>query len=280
MKLPDEPQLFGENMNNKQIQLSGVSETLLIPLIGRALETQKSSGILEDSKSLEIFNTLNYDFSRFSDPDSRRSMLRTTIRTAIIDRWVQDFLQEHPDATIVELGCGLNSRFERLDTGDIRWYDLDLPEVYEVWKTFFTETDRRSFLPFSAFDKEWISQVKEESQAPWLFISEASVIYFPENMVRELFTSLSDHFPGSYYLFDSVESTFVESLEQNKDALKYCNARIQWTIEDIVRLKEWVPAIEIIKKIDLESADHEFGSFYPADFQKTADGYQLNLIKF
>lgn len=260
------------------LKLSGVSETLLIPLMGRALETKKADGILKDKKSVEVFESLDYDFEKFLDPDSKRSMLRTTIRTTIIDHLVENILEKDPSTTIVELGCGLNSRFERLDNGKVRWYDLDVPEVYEVWKQFFVETDRRTFLPFSAFDKKWITKVKKESKAPWLFISEASVIYFPDKKVQKLFQSLCNHFPGSYYLFDSAEPAFLESLEKDNDALKYCDAKITWSIEDIYHLKKRFPSIDVLKIIDLESADHEYRSLYPADFHKTVDGYQLNLV--
>lgn len=260
------------------LKLSGVSETLLIPLMGRALETKKADGILKDKKSVEVFESLDYDFEKFLDPDSKRSMLRTTIRTTIIDRMVEDILEKNPSITVVELGSGLNSRFERLDNSKVRWYDLDVPEVYEVWQNFFEETDRRTFLPFSAFDERWITKVKQESKGPWLFISEASVIYFSDKKVQKLFQSLCDHFSGSYYLFDSAEPAFLESLEEDNDALKYCDAKIKWSIEDIDHLKKKFPSIDVLKIIDLESADHEYRSLYPADFRKTVDGYQLNLI--
>lgn len=267
-------------MNDKKLGLSGVSETLLIPLMGRALETKRRDGILKDLKSLEIYESLDYDFDKFDEIHSRRSMVRTTIRTAIIDRIVQSHLQDHPDGTVVEVGCGLNSRFERLNPANIQWFDLDVPQVYDVWQKHFSETDRRGFLPYSAFDEEWIAKVKQAAGKPFLFISEASVIYFSKQKVRDLFRLLAKHFPGSYYLFDTAHPSFIASLETNEDALKFCNARIQWTIENINQLEEWVPTIEILKTIDLESPNHEYGSLYPEDFQQAAEGYQLNLVKF
>lgn len=158
-------------------QLKGIPETLLIPLMGRALETlkerKKEKCILNDPKSLDIFKSLDYDFDKFKDRGSHRSMQRTTIRTAIIDRLVLDFLERHPAAAIVELGCGLNTRYERVGGGSLRWFDLDVPEVYQIWKTFFRETKRRTFLPYSAFNDTWLQKLKEEHSGPCLFISEA-----------------------------------------------------------------------------------------------------------
>ncbi|MCW9706847.1 class I SAM-dependent methyltransferase [Fodinibius salsisoli] len=266
-------------MDNEKIRLEGISETLLIPLMGRALATKSRDGVLSDEKSLEIFESLNYDFDKFNDAHSRRSMMRTTIRTAIIDRVVQNHLADHPEGTVVEIGCGLNSRFERLRPANIKWFDLDVPQVHKVWKQHFEETDRRAFLPFSAFDEQWITEAKKGGEGPFLFISEASVIYFPKQKVRQLFQLLGTHFPGSYYLFDTAQPDFIESLTKNEDALKFCNAQIKWSINDVEELKEWVPTIEILNTIDLESSDHEYGALYPDDFQQAAEGYQLNLIR-
>lgn len=266
-------------MGGDKLRLSGISETLLIPLMGRALETKKENSILKDLKSLEIYESLDYNFDKFNDAHSRRSMMRTTIRTAIIDQMVQRHLQDYPDSTVVEIGSGLNSRFERLSPSTAEWFDLDVPQVYEVWQQHFTETDNRTFLPYSAFDEAWIAKVKTASAGPVLFISEASVIYFSEQKVRKLFQLLGNHFRDCFYLFDTAEPVFIASLKKNDDALKFCNAQIKWSIENINQLKEWVPTIEVLNTIDLESPNHEYGSLYPDDFKQTAQGYQLNVIK-
>lgn len=260
-------------------KLKGVPETLLIPLMGRALESQKDDGILNDPKSLEIFKRLDYNFDKFLDEHSRRSYLRTTIRTAIIDRILKDFLVDQPDTTVVEIGCGLNTRFERISHPRVRWFDLDLPEVYEVWSVFFTETDRRHFLPGSAFDGAWMEQLQRRSSGPYFFISEASVIYFPENQVLSLFSDLQRHFPRSHYLFDSGTPAFVQSLEDTKDALKYCTARFQWTLDDVYSLEHRLPDLEVRKTVELEQPDREFSDLYPPGFEPVTDGYQLNLVR-
>lgn len=50
------------------------------------------------------------------------------LRTVILDTWVRDFLAGHPAGTVVDIGTGLNSRFERVDNGQVHWIDLDLPD--------------------------------------------------------------------------------------------------------------------------------------------------------
>lgn len=269
--------------------LGEVQKTMMIPLLGRALETKKKNGILKDWKSVEIVEGLNYDFSKFKDKDSRRSMLRTTTRTVVIDRLVQDFLKDHPSATVVELGCGLNTRFHRIDNGLVNWFDLDMPDVYEVWKKFLSESERQHFLPVSAFDPAWMERVIHTKPSVVLIISEASVVYFPENMIKKLFKDLAQYFPGQYYLFDSASTEFVNNFAK-KDALKYFSARFSWAIDNLDKLKLWDPDLEILKTIDLEIPSHEFLDLYSLSFflktklrqflGKIKPGqYQLNLVK-
>jgi len=54
------------------------------------------------------------------------------LRNREFDRYAQDFLRCHPEAVVVHIGCGLDSRFERVDNGQVEWYDLDLPHVIEL----------------------------------------------------------------------------------------------------------------------------------------------------
>lgn len=260
--------------------LEGVAETLIVPLLGRALETLKPDGILHDEKALSIIENLDFDQSKFNDPLIQRSFLRTTVRTAIIDKLLDEFLTDHPEATVVEIGCGLNSRFERLDNGSVTWFDLDLPAVHDVWKSFFNETERRQFLPYSAFDTDWMDRVKAGSAAPWFFISEASVIYFSEAMVRSLFENMKSRFHDIHYLFDSATPSFIEGLKGSGDAIKLFNVTLGWGVEDISEIKSWIPGMEIIESVNLEDRQHRFGALYPADFIGNEVGYQLNLVRF
>jgi hypothetical protein len=113
-----------------EVDLGAVQETLLIPLIGRAVETKRANGegLINDPKSVEIVEKLNYDFSHW---ESSSSVTGAVLRTRLLDQDVQQFLEKHPTGTVVEIGCGLNDRLNRLrllDGGskldDIRWFDL------------------------------------------------------------------------------------------------------------------------------------------------------------
>ncbi len=126
-------------MTKQKLKLGTVQETLLIPLYFRAKESERDDAICHDSRAQEIVANLDYDFAKF---DSWWLQNDVAIRTEIFDEVVQDFLDRHPQGTIVNLGAGLDGRFYRLDNGLVTWCDLDMPDSIELRSRFYPTSDR------------------------------------------------------------------------------------------------------------------------------------------
>jgi O-methyltransferase involved in polyketide biosynthesis len=120
-------------------KLGSVQKTLLLPLWGRALETKKAHPLLVDATAVRIINSLDYDFSTIATNISYISQLAWIARSLHIDRSIRRFVEQHPSATIVNLGCGLDTTFERVDNGAFAWYDLDLPDVIETAQSLWRQ---------------------------------------------------------------------------------------------------------------------------------------------
>jgi O-methyltransferase involved in polyketide biosynthesis len=269
----------GEKIRPK---LGPYGETLLIPLYGRALESARKDPLLRDSTASDIVSRLDYDFGILDNEESRLSMARTTLRTAMIDHWLKEILSTQPRSVVVELGCGLNTRFSRTDNGLLRWYDLDTPEVHSLWRSFFSDHPRKAFLPHSAFDGLWMDHVQVPDGYSVVLISEASVIYFPENDVQTLFERLSARFRGAWYMFDSASQTFIDQMP-HKDALKHFAARFRWAEGSGAG---WLQKMPLEKRLNVEVALRQYmrgAKFEEAGQIATnstdADGYYLNLVK-
>ena len=127
----------------RSVQLGKVQETLLVPLYARAIESRRKRPILYDPKAVEMVDSIDWDFQRFGQ---RWRVFACALRCAMFDVLVADFLRDHPEGTVVEIGCGLNTRFERLDNGRVHWFDLDLPDSIELRQRFFSDSDRRTTL--------------------------------------------------------------------------------------------------------------------------------------
>ena len=95
--------------------LKGISETLLVPLWARAVETKRSNHIIKDDKAVEMMEHIEYDFSKFDLQEMPQ--ISIIIRTELLDKATQAFMDKNPDAIIINLGCGLDTRFSRLDNG-------------------------------------------------------------------------------------------------------------------------------------------------------------------
>lgn len=224
-------------MNKQTINLGIIQETLLIPLWSRAVEASQPEPILYDAKAKEIVSQLDYDFNKFKAAKSTQVMM--CIRGKAIDELAKRFIAQNPQSTIVEIGAGLDTRFERLDNGQLHWFDLDLPDAIAVRKHFFEETRRRHFISGSVLDSEWINQVKQNSvNTPKLFIAEGVLLYFTEEQVKTLLTTLAQNFPGSYLVFDAA-SPFIIKNRRSYEAVKYTSAKFQWGIENIKDIETW-----------------------------------------
>ena len=124
--------------------LSGVQKTLLLPLWGRAVESGKAHPLLVDPAAVAIVTALPYDFAAMArnlDPITRLSWIARSLH---IDRTIRAFLDLHPAAAIVHLGCGLDTTFERVVNCQLHWFDLDLPDVTALRRRLVPEGERRA----------------------------------------------------------------------------------------------------------------------------------------
>jgi len=227
--------------------LSGVPETLLITLYIRAMESQRPDALIRDEKAAALVARMSYDFSRIKQLKMDEADKTTVIlRNREFDRSARDFLARRPDAVVVHIGCGLDSRFERVDDGKVEWYDLDVPEVIELRKQFVGgEGPRYHFLAYSAFDPAWMDAVGVPRRRPFLFLAEGVFMYFEEAQVRSLVLALRDRFPGAELVFDAFTPYLVRA-NNLRFALTQYGARYHWGLKRGRDLEGWGPGIRLL----------------------------------
>jgi O-methyltransferase involved in polyketide biosynthesis len=199
--------------DKQQARLGAVQQTLFIPLIGRARQARQKRPVLRDPKAAELADSIDFGAAKYY----RFAGLVAVLRTAIFDEWVQEFLAGHPAGTVAEIGTGLNTRFERVDNGDVHWFDLDLPDTIELRRRFFADTGRRRMIAASVLDEEWLQAVAQ-SPGPYFFVAEGVLHYLPEDDVTRMLTRVAQRFPGALVALDTyARRTF--------DRAKRANAR-------------------------------------------------------
>jgi O-methyltransferase involved in polyketide biosynthesis len=216
----------GDMTDREAVELGAVQRTLFFPLTARARETGRKRPLLRDPKAAEIVRALEFD------PAAYTVSLNTTfvvLRTMILDWWVSQFLDRHPNGTVVELGTGLNTRFERVDNGTVRWIDLDLPDTIEVRRRFFADTDRRRMIAASLLDEEWLADV-ERLGGPYFFVSDGVLVYLREDEVTGALARVAARFPGAMLAFDTYPQRTFEW--EHRMAVKRNMPLWLWPVDD------------------------------------------------
>jgi len=206
-------------------ELGTVQETLFIPLAARARQAERRRPVLRDPKAAEILALVDFDEAKYGRSSGGPT---TLVRTVIFDGWAGDFLADHPAGTVVEIGTGLNSRFERVDNGQVHWIDLDLPDTIALRRRFFADTGRRRMIAASVLDQDWIAAVRD-SPGPYFFVAEGVLTYLDQ--APQAIAGIAEAFPGALIAFDTYSQRMLE--QQHKlAARKNMDARWAWACDD------------------------------------------------
>lgn len=243
-------------MTSAMADLSAISETLLLPLYFRAVESRAAQPLVHDALAARMVGEIAYDFSRFD----HHPLLRTTtlMRIAAMDQMVAAFCRSHPDAVVVNVGAGLDTRFFRVDTGDLLWYELDLPEVMAVRKRFFKESDRYRMMAGCMFSSEWTKKVAV-SDRPVLIIVEGVLLYFFRKEVQQFIRLIRHHLPASFLVLDTV-SPFLVWMSRFHPVLAGLGIRFQWGLVSPEEVSGWGEGIQLCRHCEyLKMSSFGFG---------------------
>lgn len=229
-----------------EAKLSGVSETLLIPLWARASETVRSDSIIKDSKAVEMVKRINYDFSKFEN--AWMSQTGIAVRTKIFDNEIKKFIRKYPDAVIINIGCGLDTRFERIDNGKITWYDLDLPESIDMRKKFFKENNRYKMLSKSVFDSSWTKCINKGNKK-LLVMAEGILMYFSKEEVVSIIDMIKKEFRQCKCLFE-VTPPFAVKNSRKHEAVKKVNSNaiFKWGLKKGKEIEGYRPFVRVLNE--------------------------------
>jgi O-methyltransferase involved in polyketide biosynthesis len=244
----------------QHVRLGAVQETLFITLAARARETQRKRPVLRDPKAVEMLRSIDYDAAKYGRGAGGSV---TVLRTAIIDFWVRAFLTGHPAGTVVEIGTGLNTRFERVDNGQVHWFDLDLPDTIGLRRTFFADTDRRRMVAASVLDEDWLPVVAQ-SRGPYFFVAEGVLVYLPEDQVMAMLARIAEQFPGALIALDTYPKQTFDR-QHRLAAKKGINAQWAWSCDDPRSLERF--GLEVVESAAITRPPRAMRSELPARYR-------------
>jgi O-methyltransferase involved in polyketide biosynthesis len=166
-------------------------------------------------------------------------------RAATFDRLSSRYLADHPDATVLHLGCGMDSRVYRLDPpATVDWFDVDYPDVIDLRRQLFPERDGAYHLigaPLS--DLRWLDEGPRDR--PGLLLAEGVLHYLSEPEVKALLGAVVAHFPGGQMIFDICNPFIVKRVGSNVGGT---GATYKWGLDDPQDIKQLEPKLELIKE--------------------------------
>jgi O-methyltransferase involved in polyketide biosynthesis len=190
------------------LQLGELQRTLLIPLWGRAKEYKIEHPILKDKFAYDIVAKINFDFDSISSRQPKQTRFTSVLRAYHIDTIIQNLMKKYSDLTVVNIGAGLDTTFQRVDNGSIFWYDLDLPDTIALRKQLIPETERNIYIAKSFLDSTWYNDILER-RSKIVFISAGVFPYFRQSQVKCLFMDLIKEFPGSDIIFETMGEIMI-----------------------------------------------------------------------
>lgn len=234
-------------MNKIKPQLKdGVADTLFIPLLMRSMETHHPKAIIHDEKAAEMVSRLDYDFSKYRKASF--SAIGTVIRVRHFDHKVTSFIRKNKRAVVVNIGCGLDTRFYRItDRSEAVFYELDLPEVINLREELLPAHNNDVYLRASMLETEWMDELLlRHPDSKFIFVIEGVFMYFPEEQVKSVIHNLAARFHGGELHFDTL-SKFFSKQSHRHDAVRYAKAKFQWGIDDEKEIETWAPNIRHIE---------------------------------
>jgi len=232
-------------MSKIEVSLGSIQKTLFMPVWARAVETKKTAPVLTDEMSVKIIDSVNFDFSTMTTNLSEISQIAWIARCKRFDLVIKEFINRYPDGIVINIGCGLDTTYERIGNNSISWFDLDLPDVIELRKKFITESDKRKFIASSFIDSNWLEIIPKNKKV--LIIATGVFVYFEENVIKEFIIKTLDTLSDIEYFFDvtSVKGVQIANQVIEKSGLDK-NSFFKWGLSDKSVILNWDNRIKLI----------------------------------
>jgi O-methyltransferase involved in polyketide biosynthesis len=238
-------------MTTDKIQFTKEKETMLMTLSGRATQSQWKDPILRDPWAEEAMRHIDYDMSNTLKGVSSWSMWKDigptiiATRAATFDLLTKRYLAEVPDATVLHVGCGMDSRVFRIDPpAGVQWFDLDYPDVIDLRRQLFPERGASYHLIGTRLDDlRWLDEVPRDR--PGLLIAEGVFHYLSEGDVKALLNAVVAHFPRGQVIFDICNPMIVKRAGSNVGGT---GATYKWGLDDPLDIQQLEPKLELIKE--------------------------------
>lgn len=231
------------------VRWGSVEWTNLCTLYLRAYESRLEQPVLADRAAAEAVDRIEYDFARMhrtAQPWANQFLV--ALRAKQLDIWADDYLRRNPEAVVLHLGCGLDSRAFRLDVPrGVSWFDVDVPEVIDLRRRLYDAYPGYTMIGSSVTEAGWLDQIPTDR--PALIVAEGLLMYLTEAELRDLLKRLTDRF-GTGELLADLLSPWGPRFSNSPMLAKFSTSGItKWGTRDGHELPEWNPRLRLVDRV-------------------------------
>jgi methyltransferase (TIGR00027 family) len=205
------------------MNLSEVSQTAILVLACRAVESEQINPVLNDPMAGRCLERL----LSISSEEARKRILRwmrmyagiqvrdrkaRAMTARSFDKIANLFISDHPGCTVVNLACGLDTRFWRIDNKKCKYIELDLPEMIELKREVLEDHLSYELIGRSVLDTSWIDQVTSNGSSNFLLLAEGLFYYLPKQEVTKLLEAIAQRFNHSQLVLDIAPERYTKGL--------------------------------------------------------------------
>lgn len=136
----------------------------------------------------------------FKTPIATFNSLNLGRRAWLTDQLSREWLTDHPQGLILNLGCGLDTLFHRLPQGDWEGINLDQAEVMAARKQLVQERSNTHSMVATLAETSWLSTIPRER--PTLIVLNGVIPYMNARHAHNLLLELSTYFLNAMLVFD------------------------------------------------------------------------------
>ncbi len=269
-------------MEKYKIKKNTVQETLIIPLYGKYMATQLYPDLFEDKTVEALWSKIDYTGEKLSKIKTKIGAIMAGTRQYDLAWVCKEYLKDHPHASVVNLGCGLDTTFYQLDNGSAQGCNLDLPEVIDIRNSLLPPKESEQNIPTDLNDFSWFEKIGFEQEKGAVFFASGVFYYFKREDVKKLLTEMAKAFPGGKIVFDATNAKGLKKmLKVWLGPLEMNNIGAYFSLEEKEELEAWSTEFKKVTEkgymTGYRGLDKRYGFFANALF-KYVDRKKLSKI--
>lgn len=223
-----------------KIQKDTVQETLLIPLYGRKMAMDLYPDLFQDKECQALFERIDYDFQEQGKIKAKIGALMAATSQFDMASICREYLKHHPNACVVNLGCGLDTTFRQVDNGTAKGYNIDFSDVIAVRNELLPPSEREYNIAADLMDFSWFEEIDHQEEEGIVFFASGVFYYFKKEDVRKLFDAMAAYFKGGKLGFDATNAAGLKSMAKTwLEPSEMKKIDVYFSLEDEKELEEW-----------------------------------------